>query len=151
MNEHQYIAGGIATYILYCYFWRFLGCVAFLLNAPTFIDCPLPPFWVYVMQLPTTASVGDLLVWRRFPATSWCCDLPPLPNLLVNYPLPEREIGKCGVGHKGVVVADHSVSVSGTRLLQAGGRRRWCGCWGLETPTRKGHRDPTAASAAGAP
>lgn len=151
MSEHLYIAGGIPTYILFCFFWCFLGCVVFLLNAPTFIVCPLPPFSVYVKQLPTTASVGDPLVWHKFPATSWWSVLPPLPNLLVSFPSPVREREKYGVGHKGVVVADRSVSVSGTRLLQAGGRRRWCGCWGLETPTRKGHRDPTAASAAGAP
>ena len=146
MNEHQYIVGGTATYILYCYFWR-----VFLLNAPSFTVCPIPPFLVYVKQLPTTASVSDLLVWHRFPAASWWSDLLPLPNLLVSCPLPERETGRCGVGRKGGVVAVRSVSGSDTRPEQADGHRHCYGCWGSGRPTRKGHRDPTAASAAGAP
>ena len=104
MNEHLYITGVIATYILYCYFWR-----VFLLNAPTFIVCPIPPFLVYVNRLPTTASVGDPLGLRKFPAASWWSDLPPLPNLLVSFPSPVRETGRYGVGHKGGGVADRSV------------------------------------------
>ena len=146
MNEHLYITGCIATYILYCYFWR-----VFLLNAPTFIVCPIPPFLVYVNRLPTTASVGDPLVWHKYPAASWWSDLLPLPNLLVSFPLPVRETGRCGVGRKGVWVAVRSVSGSGTRPLQADGHKHCYGCWGSGRPTRKGHRDPTAASAAGAP
>ena len=133
---------------LYCCFWR-----VFLLNAPTFIDCLIPPFSVSVSirQLPNSASATDPLVWRRSPAASWWSDLPPLLNLLVSFPSPVREIEKCGVGHKGVVVANRSVSRSGTTPVQVGGHRHCCGCRGSGRPTRKGHRDPTAASAAGAP
>ena len=146
MNEHLYIAGCIATYIFYCYFWR-----VFLLNAPTFIVCPIPPFLVYVNRLPTTASVGELLVWRRFPTASWWSDLLPLPNLLGSFPLPVRETGRYGVGHKGGVVADRSVSATYTTPSPAGGHRHCCGCRGSGRPIRRGHRDPTAASASGAP
>jgi hypothetical protein len=112
----------------YCYFWCCLRCVVFLVNAPTFIDCRRPPFSVSIRQLPTTASATDPLVWHKFPATSWWSDLPPLPNLLVNYPSLERERGRCGVGHRGVVVADHSVSATYTRPLRAGSHRHCYGC-----------------------
>ena len=146
MNEHLYITGVIATYILYCYFWR-----VFLLNAPTFIVCPIPPFLVYVKQLPTTASVGDPLVWHKFPAASWWSDLLLRQGLLVSCPSPVRERGRCAVGHTGVVVADRSVSATYTTPSPAGGHRHCCGCRGSGRPIRRGHRDPTAASASGAP
>lgn len=86
--------------------------VAVLLeDAPTFIDCSLPPFAVsvFIKQLPNSASAGDPLVWRKFPAASWWSDLLPPLNLLVSFPSPVREIGMYGVGHTGGVVADHSV------------------------------------------
>ncbi len=85
---------------------------------------------VSTQQLPKTASAGDLLVWRRFPAASWWSVLLLPLNLLVSCPSPVRETGKCGVGRKGGVVADRSVSASGTTPSPADGHRHCCGCWG---------------------
>ena len=141
MREHLYIAGGIATYILYCYFWR-----VFLLNAPTFIVYSIPPFSVSVKQLTNMASATDPLVWHRSPVTFWWNVLPPLPNLLVSYPLPVHERERCAVGHKDDGVADHIVSRNGTIPLQVDGHRHCYGCWEWETPIRWGHRDPIASS-----
>ena len=122
MNEHLYITGVIATYILYCYFWR-----VFLLNAPTFIVCPIPPFLVYVKQLPTTASVGDLLVWHKFPATSWWSALPPLPNQLGSFPSPGRETESCDAGRKDGGASIHNAPGIGATHDPPDGRRCCCG------------------------
>jgi hypothetical protein len=52
------------------------------------------------------------LVLRRFPAASWLSDLLLLQGLLVSFPSPVRETGRCGVGRRDGGVANRSVSAT---------------------------------------
>ena len=77
-----------------------------------------------------SASSICLLVWHRYPeASSWSA-LPPLPNLLVSFPSPRREIRNYGVEHRGGGASIHNAPGCGATHDPPDGRRYSCGWLG---------------------